>query len=399
LHVIILSATLLIFFSVFHIQNNAYSYHKDQQIAFGKFMMNNERNVHNSGNNIYEKELNKRKDDANGDNDNDNDNNDNNDNANEVKQIQISADKKIEEKGDAKKKSEKQQKKGTVAVLGMHRSGTSAITGLLHVGLGLYVGPERTLMYHKKENAKGHFEQVPVVLADDIMLAANRGIFRFSPKKINQQARDKAYNKMVNVMEDYYKSPPYALKDPRMCITFEVYLEEKWFVPPVNANGDIIHEHISNGTLHRTRKLHDDWPIVALYVYRDPLEVATSLFKRDNAPMSSGLSRWYEYNCQALEHSHNVPRVTVFNTDVDNDPIGEMTRVAKELKSHGVHPVKIPSKEDVEEFWDTNLKHNKRFKEEDYEQLTTKQRLLWDSLQDGSALDKENPGYIAACKR
>ena len=41
-----------------------------------------------------------------------------------------------------------------IVVLGMHRSGTSALTGMLH-SLGIHLGPEEDLKSPQKDNPQG----------------------------------------------------------------------------------------------------------------------------------------------------------------------------------------------------------------------------------------------------
>ena len=61
-----------------------------------------------------------------------------------------------------------------VVLLGMHRSGTSLLGGLLHHSLHLPVGPPETLIGPAFDNKKGFFENVNVVLQNDDLMRTQR---------------------------------------------------------------------------------------------------------------------------------------------------------------------------------------------------------------------------------
>src|SRR5579862_2834876 len=59
-----------------------------------------------------------------------------------------------------------------IVVLGMHRSGTSALAGMLH-GLGVALGPR--LMAATADNPRGYWEHIDVVAVHHQLLAALGG--------------------------------------------------------------------------------------------------------------------------------------------------------------------------------------------------------------------------------
>jgi hypothetical protein len=75
---------------------------------------------------------------------------------------------------------------------------------------------------------------------------------------------------------------PWMLKDPRLCITFRMWLPILNFVP------------------------------VILFTYRHPLDVALSMHKREfeQFKVARGLKMWYVYNRRAIEQSKDLCRVT-----------------------------------------------------------------------------------------
>jgi hypothetical protein len=56
-----------------------------------------------------------------------------------------------------------------IILLGMHRSGTSAVAGLIHL-MGAYVGDETIYMPPTKDNPKGYWERMDVYRFNDRFL-------------------------------------------------------------------------------------------------------------------------------------------------------------------------------------------------------------------------------------
>ena len=106
-----------------------------------------------------------------------------------------------------------------ILVLGMHRSGTSALTAALH-GLGASLGGELVAANH--DNPGGYFENAAAVTAHETLLAElDRGWedLRDMPEgwlhaPAAQQARDAI---RALLAEQFGEASLWALKDPRMC--------------------------------------------------------------------------------------------------------------------------------------------------------------------------------------
>ena len=106
-----------------------------------------------------------------------------------------------------------------ILVLGMHRSGTSALTAALH-GLGASLGGELVAANH--DNPGGYFENAAAVTAHETLLAElDRGWedLRDMPEgwlhaPAAEQARDAI---RALLAEQFGEASLWALKDPRMC--------------------------------------------------------------------------------------------------------------------------------------------------------------------------------------
>jgi len=185
---------------------------------------------------------------------------------------------------DSKKpwKSEASQRTAVI-VLGMHRSGTSAVTRVLNL-LGCEL--PRTLRPANNFNEPGHWESSIICeLNDEIFESAgtiwhdlqqlNPGWFH-SPKAA--EFREKALSVLA---EEFGTSRLFVLKDPRMCRLLPFWAE-------VLRDAGVK-------------------PSILLPV-RNPLEVAASLKKRNGFDPSYGHLLWLRYILDAEIASRGLPR-------------------------------------------------------------------------------------------
>ena len=180
--------------------------------------------------------------------------------------------------------------KTAVLILGMHRSGTSAVAGAMQV-LGVELGQD--LMPAAADNPKGFFEHVGVVDIHERLLAALGRAWN-DPRALpdgwlQSEAADKAAAELEALLaEEFAQAPVWGVKDPRLCRFVPLWL-------PVLARLKV--------------------RPVAVFVMREPREVAASLFKRNRWP--EGLSRllWIEHLLEAEVVTRGMPR-TALSYDV-----------------------------------------------------------------------------------
>lgn len=169
-------------------------------------------------------------------------------------------------------------------VLGMHRSGTSALTRVLNI-LGCDL--PKTLMVPCESNPTGHWESQRIAdLNDEILASAGSSWHDWlefhpgwarSPKAVQFRERARQI-----VHEEFGTSTFFVLKDPRICRMVPFWLE-------------VLEE---NGAS----------PIV-IFPLRNPLEVAASLEKRDGFDPLFGQLLWLrnvldaEYSSRGLRRS------------------------------------------------------------------------------------------------
>jgi len=234
--------------------------------------------------------------------------------------------------------NEEKEESGGFIVLGMHRSGTSMLAGLLVEGFGY--NPGEPLIQPAYDNEKGFYELVPAVLQNDVFMSLQHIDWATNVWKYDPDVALKAYNehqietfraqKALKFLNNE-ASKPWLQKDPRMCITMRTWL------PLLNTKPAVI------------------------FTYRQPLEVALSLKKRQGFPLERGLRLWIHYNKAAVINSADLCRVLSSNNAVLADPLGETKRIASELTTKcNVPPSpKMIDQKTVDSFVDTSLQHNK----------------------------------------
>ena len=222
-------------------------------------------------------------------------------------------------------------------VLGMHRSGTSMLAGLLVKGLGYNVGPEYLLIQPHFDNEKGFFERVDAVLQNDEFMNhqqidyANNVIAYDHNKALEMKESGvvtfKQGKRSLSFLNDP-SSKPWIQKDPRMCITLRTWL------PLLNGTPAIV------------------------FSFRHPLEVAKSMEKRDGRnrfPMTRGLRLWIVYNMRAVQNSGELCRVISNNEALMSDAKREIRRIGDGLTKCGLPPPHKPDNAVIDDWVDPNL--------------------------------------------
>ena len=157
-----------------------------------------------------------------------------------------------------------------VLVLGMHRSGTSAISGAL---AKLGCRSPKSLMPPHSDNPKGFFESVAIAKFHDELLQSAGSNWRdwrlFNPSwRQSAIAADFRQRAKRLFAEEFGGFPAPILKDPRICRFVPFWL-------------DVLRE------MHTT-------PRVVMPI-RSPLDVARSLNRRDGISLARGLALWLRH--------------------------------------------------------------------------------------------------------
>ena len=193
-------------------------------------------------------------------------------------------------------------------VLGMHRSGTSAVSRILNL-LGADLGPESDLLT-EYDNPAGHWESKALVACNDRILAAFGRSWDFPPWLApgwEHSARaSRLLPEMTEAFEAVYRAGPWVWKDPRTCLTFPLW----------------------------RRVLGSEAKVVL--VFRDPGAVVASVKRRDGIPSLYALGLWHHYVRRAVAGSAGSPVVCLQFEDLVASPVGAVKTLVEDLGALGL---------------------------------------------------------------
>jgi Sulfotransferase family len=250
-----------------------------------------------------------------------------------------------------------------IVVLGMHRSGTSATTALIN-SLGAFVGSDEELTGASSENPRGFFERRDLRRVCDALLHSAGAdwwkIADFDIARVPQEVVVEKGAEIERILANLDKHGTWVMKEPRLCLLlpfFRRYLQRP----------------------------------VAVFVVRNPLEVAKSLRHRNGFPRKVGLALWEAYCVMALRWSADLPRMVVHYRDLIEGPAHAAERVFLQLERLGVVGLKLPSNRVIEP-----ILHRQSSDDDEFVALATdEQRTLWAAICDGGAYN----GYLPAVSR
>jgi hypothetical protein len=201
-----------------------------------------------------------------------------------------------------------------ICVLGMHRSGTSCLTGTLEEA-GVFLGD---VVRQAKYNARGNRENLQIMTLHDQVLAANRGSWDDPPEQV-RWSRDQlaAQREIIHLYAGY---PRWGFKDPRTLFTLEAWLAA---LPGMTFVG----------------------------IFRHPLAVAQSLQHRNQFPLGKGLDLWARYNRRLL---HYQARFGFPIISFDSDEAALRRDFAGLLSRLG-----LPARGEDLKFFDQELRHQR----------------------------------------
>ncbi|MGQ9368815.1 sulfotransferase family protein [Azospirillum sp. ST 5-10] len=172
-----------------------------------------------------------------------------------------------------------------LVVLGMHRSGTSALAGTFHK-LGLDFG-SNLMPPEEGSNEMGFWEHNSIVPIHERLLRA-LGSHWSDPAPLpggwttRTEVRALAREIVDVLRHDFDRPGDWGMKDPRMCRLLPLWLP---LFAEVGAR-----------------------PVFVL-IGRHPYEVAQSLHKRDGLPLDRSYELWYRHMAEAEEATRDFPRV------------------------------------------------------------------------------------------
>tara|TARA_R110002074_G_scaffold249543_3_gene421419 strand:+ start:7580 stop:9880 length:2301 start_codon:yes stop_codon:yes gene_type:complete len=179
-------------------------------------------------------------------------------------------------------------------VLGMHRSGTSALSGLLH-----YAGCSvpKTLMAATERNPKGYFESEPVSKFNDALLkkagSSWKSLHAVPPDLLEAADGGQLPGQAEELLSAQFgKASMMVLKDPRICR----------MVPFWRAAAEAC-----------------GFEVCPVLIHRNPLEVAKSLFERDGIDTTEGLMIWLQHVLLAEYETRKMNRFVTSYSQILTD--------------------------------------------------------------------------------
>lgn len=219
-----------------------------------------------------------------------------------------------------------------VLILGMHRSGTSALTGVLGRA-GIYLGAD--LVAPKADNPKGYFEHDKIWRIDEQILrgigSASDDIRSFPPDWQKSPAARKGLDEVRAIItKDFGSAPLWGAKDPRMSRLVPIWREAL-----TSLNIDIR----------------------VLLAVRHPAEVVASLVSRDRVSPASAMFLWLRYSLDAERDSRGLTRSTQRYENLLADWRKELARIRESLGIR-LHDLAPSMEKTIDAFLDRGLRHH-----------------------------------------
>lgn len=250
---------------------------------------------------------------------------------------------------------------GQIVVLGMHRSGTSSVAGLL-ARMGAWPGEDAALLTGP-DNPRGHYELAELHSACLRRLAAAGGDWKRPPSSAPAAAVDAFRREAAAVLDTLDRYRPWFIKEPRLCLVARELL-------PLLTRPVFVH------------------------VVRDPLEVAGSLAARDRLGRAEAFALWERYTRAAFGATRGWPRVVVDYGELMADPCAVALRLHADLAALGIEGLAAPDPVAITAWIEPGL-HRQRGDDGDHSQLSAAQRELFAAIEDRSVLDLDFADDIA----
>lgn len=262
----------------------------------------------------------------------------------------------------------------SVIVLGMHRSGTSAVCRILR-GLGIFGGREEEMLAADSWNPRGYSELRSVVALNDELyslhgyhltlppLELEHALAKFGAPGGSREGGEGLRKSAASLAREFSErgGGQWVWKDPRFCITLP------WW----------------RGSLGR---------VIPILCLRHPSAIADSLVRRDGFARRGSLDLWEAYLRQALFACRDLEFLPLEFEELVREPASAVGRLAEFLGARGV---RLGSSDGAAELLEPGLIHSAAA---DDSELDARQRRLLELARRGEA----DVGFLhetqAACR-
>ena len=253
-------------------------------------------------------------------------------------------------------------------VLGMHRSGTSAVTRLLNMA-GCYFGPEGSSTRVLEENPKGFWERRDVrAVCDSLLQDAGFDWWKvtdFELDAISEEVREAHLPPLAEIVHGLDAHRPWVLKEPRLCLLLPL-LRPMLEVP------------------------------LCIHVTREPTEVAESLRSRNDFPLPVGIALWERYTLASVQSSAELPRYHITYGDVLTDPSASLLGLLDWLEQQGVRGMHRPTDREIAAFIVPDLHRSRSAADDRSELLNAPQLELAVAIDRGELFDSHWQSALAS---
>lgn len=192
-----------------------------------------------------------------------------------------------------------------ILILGMHRSGTSALAGICHL---LGATPPAGMMETAADNPLGYWESLSITSLNEAIFVSQGchwfDALTFDSSRIEEADRRELPAHCATVVaQEYGDAALLVAKDPRFSLLLDLWL-------PCFAAMNIAVA-----------------PVLAL---RHPAESTSSLRRRDNTPLEIAAPMWLHYTLEAERLSRGRPRAVLSYDRLLQDWRGSLTRIGAE---------------------------------------------------------------------
>jgi GT2 family glycosyltransferase len=217
-----------------------------------------------------------------------------------------------------------------VFVLGMHRSGTSAVARTVNL-LGVSLGEATDLMPANKDNPRGYWESSALRLLNDEVLEQLGGTWS-APPRLEPGWESSADLRLLSirahlVFPSVYRTSAWIWKDPRNCLLLPFWVKTLGIRP------------------------------IVVLVRRNPLEVWRSLARRDGLSKPTALALWERYMRQALAHVSGLPVFTLAYERLLQDPFEQCRALRSFLIAQGITCDSVDRRAEIQVFLAPELRH------------------------------------------
>ncbi len=217
-----------------------------------------------------------------------------------------------------------------IIVLGMHRSGTSCVSSLLNSMGGAFSSEGKDTLANA-ENPKGFWEHPKLRLACNQLLQSCGNdwwsVQGFSVDSIPTAPLNEARQEFSELVSELAPLGTWFIKEPRLCLVLPAFRDQ--IAAPV-----------------------------VVHVWRDPVEVAISLGRRNGFALDFGVALWEKYTRCAFQSARGLPSIIVSYNDLLNEPQRESLLLLDELSTLGVSGMQMPNQEILLDVVDSTLHRN-----------------------------------------